>query len=84
MGFEPTFMSATNLAGYKQILIDPLAPANYLPWIQTMKMSDRMIIARPEPLPIPQLEWKKFGYRTWIGRLPRTSSSQPSAATARR
>ena len=51
------------------------APEAYAPWVAKMRAADRVIIVRQEALPIPGLEWRRFGRETWIGRIPTASTN---------
>jgi hypothetical protein len=78
LSFEPTLMPPDYWVGYESILHQPHDAASYEPWVRKMRSTDRMVISRWEPLPIPSLEWKKFGHQTWIGRLPRGTAGAAS------
>jgi hypothetical protein len=82
LGFEPTLMPNDLFQGYRRILSGPHDAANYAPWVSRMCPADRLIISRPEPSPIAELEWKRFGDKMWIGRIPRTVTTATAGASS--
>ena len=78
LGFEPSFMTAENLAVYDELCRTLNAIHSTVPWVQKMTPGDRLIlIAPPEIRPaIPELEWHYAAANTWIGRRPE-QQSQP-------
>jgi hypothetical protein len=80
LGFESTFMPADDLAVHRNIQWNYGAAKAYAPWVAKMREQDRLIItagsgAKPA---VDGLEWYYAATDTWVGRLPRVSSSAPT------
>jgi hypothetical protein len=72
LGFEPSFMTAENLAVYDELCRTLNAVQSTVPWVRKMTPDDRLVlVAPPEVRPaIPDLEWHYAATNTWIGRRP--------------
>jgi hypothetical protein len=80
LGYEPTTMKEDDLEIYRNIQWNYRATESYLPWVDKMGPSDRLLIpgdskAKPD---IPDLEWHYACRGRWIGRLPRTCQAEES------
>jgi hypothetical protein len=74
LGFEPALMPDEDLKIMRRIVWNKEAPEAYRPWIQKLRLGDRLAIfsySRPD---LPQLEWLDAGQYIWIGRLPGTGT----------
>lgn len=71
LGFEPTMMPAKDLAVYRRIQWNFGAPESYTPWVDKMKLEDRLILRRSYKPAIKKLDWNLTASGIWIGRLPR-------------
>jgi hypothetical protein len=81
LGFEPILMPKEYLAVYRKILLKPDVRESYEPWLKTLRRGDRIIVEANAPLPLPELEWRKFGQATWIGRWPASTNAPSPRAT---
>ena len=76
-GYEPALMPKEDFETFHKILWNSGDAKAYLPWVDKMKMADRLVIrgdsgSRPH---LEQLEWYYGVSGTWIGRLPRTNNA---------
>ena len=73
LGFEPSFMTAENLAVYDELSRTLNALTACAPWIRRMTPADRLVLLAPQEIRpnFPELEWHYAVPNTWIGRLPR-------------
>ena len=64
-------MPADDLKIFRNIQWNQYAWEAYRPWVQKMRLQDRLEISENvEPILAP-LEWHNAGGNIWIGRLPR-------------
>ena len=75
ISYEPAMMPAADFETYHKILWNAGDAQAYTPWVEKMKMADRLVIRgkggqRPN---ITELEWNYGPSGTWIGRVPRTN-----------
>ena len=73
LGFESTLMPDEDFAVYHNILWNFGDAKAYKPWVDKMRLQDRLVIrgGSASAPPIPQLEWNHGVGDIWIGRLPR-------------
>jgi hypothetical protein len=79
LGFEPTFMTPEDLKIYRNIQWNFGATKAYLPWVEKMRVEDRLAVrgaASSQPA-IKELEWHYAVSSIWLGRLPRTPPAKP-------
>ncbi len=71
LGFEPGLMRPDDLAIYRRIL-ESDDMRTMMDWVNRMGPNDRLVmeLTRKETPPLPQLEWRQFGGRWWVGRVP--------------
>jgi hypothetical protein len=72
LGYEPAIMKEEDLQIYRDIQWNYGIADSYMPWVEKMTSSDRLLIegySKNTP-DIPALEWKFAGGLRWIGRLP--------------
>jgi len=76
LGFESTLMTRDNFKTYQDIVWNLGDARAYQPWIQKMRLPDRLVIqgAAGEKPNIPELEWARPAGDYWIGRLPQNPS----------
>ncbi|HEX7576419.1 MAG TPA: hypothetical protein VF430_00110 [Verrucomicrobiae bacterium] len=73
IGFESTLMPEEDFKVYHDVLWNFNDAKAYKPWVDKMRLEDRLVIrgAAAAPPPIPQLEWRRGVGNVWLGRLPR-------------
>ena len=73
LGSEPSMMPDEDLRTYADIIKTNCSYASFKPWVEKMTSADRLVLTgHPLRLPkIPELEWRCFGPKLWIGRIPR-------------
>ena len=71
VGFEPGIMPYEDQQILRQIQFFNFADFAYKPWVDKMKLSDRMMLLQDTKPTIPGLEWQYAAKSTWLGRLPR-------------
>jgi hypothetical protein len=76
LGYEPALMSDEDFKVYQDVLWNFGDPRAYQPWVDKMRLQDRLVIRNPRSSPpaIPQLEWNYGVSDIWIGRLPQTNA----------
>jgi hypothetical protein len=70
-------MTAENLDAYKRMMVQPLAPESFEPWVRQLRPEDRIVIDQQKPPELPGVEWKVLGNQMWFGRLIRRGSTTP-------
>ena len=76
ISYEPAQMPAEDFETYHKILWNAGDAKAYAPWVEKMKVADRLVIRgnggeRPN---LPELEWNYGVSGLWIGRTPRTGT----------
>lgn len=67
-GFESGLMTPENLRVLRNIQFNKNAWAAYKPWVDRMKLPDRLIVIASGQPAIPELEWLEYQKGLWIGR----------------
>lgn len=72
-GLEPGMMPEDDSDILQAIQASGFALESYAPWVNKMRLADRLILWREDARPpdIKKLEWHRSAGSLWIGRLPR-------------
>lgn len=78
LGFEPALMRPEDLEVMHKVQWNLGDVSGYKPWVEKMRPNDRLVIrsswTETAPPRIPELEWRLFYNKYWIGRLRPTKS----------
>ena len=79
LGFEPTLMPDDDFKTYNRILWNFGDGRAFKPWVDKMRMEDRLAIRGQSGAPpqISELEWKFAVSGVWIGKLSDTNAPPP-------
>jgi hypothetical protein len=68
LGYEPALMLKDDLKIFRSIQGNHFAPKAFEPWVEKMKVGDRLAIYGTSEPAVPGTEWKYAGGTLWIGR----------------